>query len=195
MRTAAVRSAAGATLGLTALLLLSGCTLVTTLADGGSDPVVTSTTTSTTEATESATPTETETPTPTPTPTPTAVAGTMTGIEDLIVGDCFDLESGADDAELFPSCDTLHTYEAYHSEDMTGGDTFPGDSAVDTALEDICSAAFTGFIGAEPFLTSWNYTGIVPSAESWAGGDREVLCIVTPVDGQPTAGTAEGSAS
>ncbi|PPF47070.1 hypothetical protein C5B85_02005 [Pseudoclavibacter sp. AY1F1] len=193
MRTAAVRSAAGASVGLAALLLLSGCTLVTTLAGGGSDPVVTTTSTSTTESTESATPTDSESPTPTP--TPTSVAGTMTGIEDLIVGDCFDLESGADDAELFPNCDTLHTYEAYHSEDMTGGDTFPGDSAIDTALEDICSAAFTGFIGAEPLLTSWNYTGIVPSAESWAGGDREVLCIVTPVDGQPTAGSAEGSAS
>lgn len=193
MHTAAVRSAAGASLGLAALLLLSGCTLVTTLAGGGADPMVTttSTSTSTAEATESATPTESETPTP----TPTAVAGTMTGIEDLVVGDCFDLESGADDAELFPGCDTLHTYEAYHSENMSGGDTFPGDSAVDTALEDICSAAFTGFIGAEPFLTSWNYTGIVPSAESWAGGDREVLCIVTPVDGQPTAGSAAGSAS
>ncbi|MGO2749108.1 MAG: septum formation family protein [Pseudoclavibacter sp.] len=189
MRTAAVRSAAGASLGLAALLLLSGCTLVTTLAGGGSDPVVT--TTSTADATESATPTETETPTP----TPTSVAGTMTGIEDLLVGDCFDLESGADDAELFPSCDTLHTYEAYHSENMTGGDTFPGDSAVDTALETICSAAFTGFIGAEARFTSWNYTGIVPSAESWAGGDREVLCIVTPVDGQPTAGSAAGSGS
>ncbi|WP_424467294.1 septum formation family protein [Pseudoclavibacter helvolus] len=191
MRTA-VRSAAGASLGLAALLMLSGCTLVTTLA-GGADPSVTTETTSTSESTESASPTESATPTPTP--EPTFVAGTMTGIEDLLVGDCFDLESGADDAELFPNCDTLHTYEAYHSENMSGGDTFPGDAAVDTALEDICSAAFTGFIGAEPRLTSWNYTGIVPSAESWAGGDREVLCIVTPVDGQPTAGTAEGSAS
>ncbi|PPF76122.1 septum formation family protein [Pseudoclavibacter sp. Z016] len=191
MRTAAVRSAAGASLGLSALLLLSGCTLVTTLAGGGSDPVVT--TTSTAEATESSTTTPTESETATP--TPTAVAGTMTGIEDLQVGDCFDLESGADDAELFPNCDSLHTFEAYHTEDMQGGADFPGDAAVDTALQDICSAAFTGFIGAEPFLTSWNYTGIVPSAESWGGGDREVLCIVTPVDGQPTAGTAAGSAS
>lgn len=191
MRTAAVRSAAGASLGLAALLLLSGCTLVTTLAGGGADPVVTTTSTSTAEETESATPTASETATP----TPTAVSGTMTGIEDLAVGDCFDLESDSDDAELFPNCDSLHTYEAYHSENMSGGDTFPGDSAIDTALEDICSAAFTGFIGAEPFLTEWNYTGIVPSAESWASGDREVLCIVTPVDGQATAGTAAGSAS
>lgn len=187
----AVRNAAGASLALSALFVLSGCALVTTLAGGGSDPVVTSTTTSTADATESASPTASETPTP----TPTAVAGTMTGIEDLVVGDCFDLDSGSDDAELFPSCDTLHTYEAYHSEDMAGGSDYPGEAAVDTALEDICSSSFVEFIGAEPFLTDWDYTGVVPSAESWVGGDREILCVVTPVDGQPTAGTARGSAS
>ncbi|GGA59287.1 hypothetical protein GCM10011490_06600 [Pseudoclavibacter endophyticus] len=187
--TRAVASLAVAAIGLTGL---AGCTLVTTLTDGGA-PAPTPTPTETAEPDPTTGGEFTDTPsTDGPTDTP-AEDGQQTNYFDLKVGDCFDDGETEGFATLFSSCEVPHLYEAYYVTIMEG-DEFPGDDAVLEFAEDVCNNAFQNYVGSNPSNSSYSYQYITPSESTWENmNDREIMCVVTPRDGEPTTGSAQDS--
>lgn len=96
------------------------------------------------------------------------------------VGDCVDSTTGAGEVTQVPvvSCSEPHVGEAYESVTMTGDGEFPGDEAVVEAARG-CEEPFEDFVGVALAVSQLKVTYFHPTAESWATGDREILCIVS----------------
>lgn len=176
-----------------ALVSLTGCTLVTTLAgDGG--------TASPTETTPAETDTSNgeaiDSPAPDPTtPAPTASEdGMVTDFFYLKVGDCFDIPDDQNGvALLYSSCDVPHLYEAYSVEVMPG-DEYPGDDAVIEYAKEMCTNAFQGYVGSSPGTSVFRISYIYPTEGTWTNmNDREIMCALEPRDGTPVTGSARDS--
>jgi len=120
------------------------------------------------------------------------IAAGEIGVFSLNIGDCFnDLPFGEVSSVTGIPCADDHVYEIYHIFDVELSE-YDG-AGVEAATNDGCLAAFEGYMGI-PFETSfYTYDGLQPSAGSWEQGDREVICVATPVNGGTTAGTAKGA--
>lgn len=114
---------------------------------------------------------------------------------DLQVGDCFN-GPGAGGGEtvltvMVVPCDELHEFEVYHAFDLEDGD-YPGTDAVQELWIAGCLSEFEGFVGMPFDQSELDISGIFPTAETWNElDDREVLCSVTAVSGEPRTGSAE----
>jgi hypothetical protein len=103
------------------------------------------------------------------------------------VGTCVDLAAGGP-AEV--PCGEPHDAEVVGVHDLPDGG-YPGDAAVRRAAEGPCATAIAERVdpdrraGLEPVL-------LVPTAATWAGGDRTVTCLVEDPDG-PLVGSVAGS--
>ena len=118
-----------------------------------------------------------------------STTGTDVDVFTIAVGDC--LNDGGVDGEVTTvetiDCAQPHDSEAYASILMDDGE-FPGDEAVDTFAIEQCDAAFAEFVGLSYAESTLSYSYYYPTEESWASGDREILCLL--VD---PAGKVEGS--
>jgi hypothetical protein len=116
----------------------------------------------------------------------------------LVVGDCFDEvdESDGEPVDDVPQvdCAAPHDYEIYDSFDLEG-DEYPGHDEANATADEGCLAAFEPFIGLDYDSSAYDFSHLVPTAESWrSGGDREVLCLVFDPAGK-TSGSLQGAAS
>ncbi len=94
------------------------------------------------------------------------------------VGDCFDVTKAQTDLRksLVP-CEQLHDDEVY-AEFALSGEAYAGDDAVFDAARAGCIDRFAAFVGI-PFAQSrLDVTTYHPSEQSWAEGDRRVVCAV-----------------
>ncbi|MFN4001436.1 septum formation family protein [Microcella sp.] len=110
----------------------------------------------------------------------------------LQVGDCLDDGTATGEVQTVPTvpCDEPHDSEIY-SAHLLGQSQYPGDDIVVDKAEALCLPAFEQFVG-EPYLESrFDFSFYYPTAESWATGDREVLCVIYDPEG-PVTGTLEG---
>lgn len=113
---------------------------------------------------------------------------------DLRVGDCFN-GPGADGADtvltvMVVPCDELHEFEVYHAFDLADG-AYPGTDTVQERWIAGCLDEFEGFVGVPFDESELDISGIFPTEETWNDlGDREVLCSVTAVSGEPRTGSA-----
>ncbi len=108
---------------------------------------------------------------------------------DVSVGECVEATTGAGEVTEVPvvPCSAPHVGEAYESVTMEDAEVFPGDEAVVEAARG-CEEPFEEFVGVALAVSQLKVTYFHPTAESWAKGDREILCIVSdPV------GATEGS--
>jgi hypothetical protein len=99
---------------------------------------------------------------------------------DLQVGDCLaDFQDATALSRVTASpCSEPHSDEIYASGAITDEDEFPGAEAIQSAAEDICIAEYAEFVGL-PYEDSVLDIGyLTPTEESWATGDREVLCTI-----------------
>ena len=102
----------------------------------------------------------------------------------LEVGDC--MNDYGDDTEVTSvpiiDCDEEHDAEVYATEDIKG-DTFPGSDEVSATADEICIDEFGDFVGID-YETSvtLDYWVLTPSEETWAVGDREVVCTISKYD-------------
>lgn len=113
------------------------------------------------------------------------------------VGDCLDeMDSNADETvSEVPKidCGEPHDFEVFHTTDLSGGDTFPGEEEVAGLADEACLDAFEGFVGVEWESSALEYTTLFPTAEGWEDhDDREALCMVFDPAGQ-TEGTLENT--
>ncbi len=111
-----------------------------------------------------------------------AITGLLTGEDDVFAlkaGDCMDDYGDEEEVETVPivECSKPHDFEIYASQKIDGDD-FPGDDAVTAEAETACLDAFEGFVGVTFEESIYYYSYLSPSEESWASGDREILCTI-----------------
>ena len=113
---------------------------------------------------------------------------------DIEVGDCLnDAEaSGTVTTAPIVPCDEPHDSEAYAIVTVPDGD-YPGEDAIKAQADAGCVAEFAEFVGVGYTDSELEYTFYFPSENSWAQGDREILCEVYDPDSQ-TTGSLAGSA-
>lgn len=104
----------------------------------------------------------------------------------LQVGDCFDYPDAEEVMSLpIVPCSEPHDAEAFHAFDLPEGE-YPGQEAVNAAVETCIGSPWTAHIGLAYQDSLLELAPLSPTAESWAQGDREVLCAVTDPAGQVT---------
>lgn len=132
-------------------------------------------------------------------PTPRASAddgpGVETSVFDLEVGNCFSATGDTIETITVVPCDEAHIYEAFDVVRMPGDDEepYPGDEAVLAFADAECRGRFEDYVGV-PYLTSRFFlTPVTPSEETWARGDRDIVCTLNLRDDAESTGSARGS--
>jgi hypothetical protein len=123
---------------------------------------------------------------------PTA-SGDAHDIFSIKVGDCLNDAAKTGQVSTVPTvdCSSPHDSEAYFTNRLPDGG-YPGDSTVTSGAETICAPAFTSFIGKAVAHSNYNYSYYVPTSDSWASGDREVVCVAFTNSGDRVTGTLKG---
>ncbi len=158
------RSLAALAIG-TASIALAGCSLLGNITGGGSTDTGTDTAT-----------------------------GTDTDVFTIAVGDCLNDGDVTGEVSTVKSVDCAepHDSEAFASIIMDDGD-FPGTDAVDSQAIEDCTAAFASFVGLAYDASELSFSYYYPTEESWANGDREILCLLVDPAGK-TTGSLQGAA-
>lgn len=118
---------------------------------------------------------------------------------DLAAGDCFDdgdIALGPDVEEVgdvpVVDCSEPHDNEVYAAAAVEG-ETFPGDQQVAEHADQVCHAAFEGFVGLDYESSVLDFGWLIPTSDSWEAGDRTVTCFIYRLDLDKVSGTLEGS--
>ncbi|MDG4832938.1 septum formation family protein [Solwaraspora sp. WMMD1047] len=106
---------------------------------------------------------------------------------DLATGDCLNgLKESASITSL-PAvpCSQPHEGEVFGTFTVTG-DSFPGNTAISSQAEEGCTDRLAQYAPAAADDDSLELFFLHPTSESWAQGDREVVCIANDPSGQRT---------
>lgn len=113
------------------------------------------------------------------------------------VGDCLNTSevSSTEEVSDVPvvPCDQPHEDEVYYAYDLAEGN-YPGEEAIKADAQATCVPQFTTFIGLAYEESALDYWPMYPTAGSWDGGDREVLCVAWDPSGAKVTGTLAGAA-
>jgi len=136
-------------------------------------------------------------------PTATAPAPSASPLYDhpnhLTIGQCFDPIEDKDDqsllAALLRSCDEAHLAEKIGMPKLPGAADapYPGDSQVSAAAEKECLSAFSDYVGIEFEQSRFPLFYYYPTPETWAAGDRLVICTVLASEIAPLTRSVKGS--
>jgi hypothetical protein len=132
-----------------------------------------------------------------------AVAGLVV-VAAVLVGDSLTIEVGecvnaAPASAVRPlnevECAEPHHAEVYAVFDVASGSAqYPGDSDVSAAAVEGCVEEFAPFVGVAFDESEFDVLYIHPTEESWVElDDREVICMVTSIDGSQLTGSMRGS--
>jgi hypothetical protein len=111
----------------------------------------------------------------------------------LTVGDC------SNDASLFlgtsqvtpVDCGTEHNVEVYSVVSVADmGEEWPGPDALSAEVESECEAAFEDYVGVPASESEYQWRDQQPTYETWAEGDRNVLCLAFDLTGEMTGSLA-----
>jgi hypothetical protein len=87
-------------------------------------------------------------------------------------------------------CERAHGAEVYFIGDAWPADAaYPGDAAVSTEFDASCEREFQASAGVPPDRAGFGVSGWVPGADSWAQGDREIICLAYDATGEDLQGT------
>ncbi|MDC4232307.1 septum formation family protein [Actinomyces sp. B33] len=111
----------------------------------------------------------------------------------LDVGDCLHLpESNSVVTVATTPCSDPHQAEVSTVVGLDDGD-FPGDAALNSRAETACVDGFQDYV-ASPYVSSaLDVTWLVPTRESWAQGDRQIICLVRTMDAETLTRSVKGS--
>ncbi|TQL48575.1 putative regulator of septum formation [Homoserinimonas aerilata] len=105
----------------------------------------------------------------------------------LTLGHCFDdgdLNADEVTSVKMPECTETHDNEVYHLYDVSDADFAEYDADALMSEADLsCLPEFEDFVGTSELDTSLYYSYFVPGADSWADGDREILCFAYDTNG------------
>ncbi|MBU1228027.1 MAG: septum formation family protein, partial [Actinobacteria bacterium] len=109
---------------------------------------------------------------------------------DIAAGNCWNDPGGEPgDGELATvpevPCDDPHAYEVFAVADLPGaeGAAYPGDEAAGIDGAQLCRDRFEVFAGVSYDESPLESSVLFPTGESWAAGDREVICSAYALDG------------
>ncbi len=113
---------------------------------------------------------------------------------DLEVGQCFDDPDSFDEVANVDivDCAEPHDNEVYHVFDLADGD-YPGLAAVEADAGDGCLAQFEPFVGRDYASSQLDVRYLYPTPETWDEGDREIVCSLFDLSGDPMTGSQQGS--
>ncbi|MGH9117222.1 MAG: septum formation family protein [Acidimicrobiales bacterium] len=91
-------------------------------------------------------------------------------------------------------CDAAHEAEVFSVFDIEGADDelFPGTSTVEATAATGCEERYDEYVGISFQDSRLQATYLAPNEQTWAQGDREVVCIAFADDGE-LDGSIEGS--
>lgn len=124
--------------------------------------------------------------------------GTVSAFE-LKVGDCFNdpqqNEDGTIENLAAVPCETPHDNEVFYLVDYPGDETasFPTKEELDAFSGEQCEAAFEPYVGLAYADSSLFLAPYQPTPESWAQGDREIVCILFDGEEAQLEGAMKGS--
>ena len=123
-----------------------------------------------------------------------ALNGGESDVFSIKVGDCLNDEAASGEISTVPivDCDEPHDSEIYASIIMDD-DEYPGESATIDFADQACYDEFEDFVGISYDDSKYGFATLYPSDESWAGGDREVLCRIALGDESGDIIKVEGS--
>lgn len=102
------------------------------------------------------------------------------GVFSFVVGDCITGLDAAGEIESATGvpCTDPHEYEVYSETFLTdSSETVPAD--IETQADEYCYSQFSSFVGLDYESSKLDFTYIYPTEESWAGGDKEITCMIT----------------
>jgi Septum formation len=141
-------------------------------------------------------PSTTQAPTTNPAPTTTRAQAEDVGAFVIEDGDCINLPDGnlVESVKRVP-CAQAHDAEVYSLFDLAeAAAAYPGADAVNESAADGCVDRFADFVGVAYEYSVLDVFYLHPTEESWNQiDDREVVCLVTPMDGGQLTGTMRGS--
>jgi Septum formation/Domain of unknown function (DUF4190) len=115
--------------------------------------------------------------------------GGNVSLSDLQPGDCVNGVKENQQVTSLPAvpCSQAHEAEVYGVFELARTD-FPGQDEIDQRSEEGCGQRFTEYIGNSPNVTSETYDQFFfgPNAQTWAKGDREVICMAVSHGGAKT---------
>lgn len=113
----------------------------------------------------------------------------------IAVGDC--LNDGGAEGEITSvpiiGCEEPHDSEVYASIMMNDGE-YPGEDGVFAEADAGCLSAFDSFVGIAYAESAYDFSYYYPTAESWATGDREIICLIFDPAGKIPTGSLSGAA-
>lgn len=124
------------------------------------------------------------------------VAAGCNSVLTLDVGTCFDDPDTFQEVTDVPvvDCSEPHDNEVIANFDIPDG-PYPGDSVVTSAAEDGCLERFEPYVGIDYASSVYVIGWLTPTASSWDGGDREVICFASHVNDEKITGSVRGSAA
>lgn len=189
-----MRTAVAASVALVVSLAVSGC------ADSGPPDWLQDLGAPTTSTTASTPPTTATTTAPGGGDTTTSTTAAPTAVTDLEVGDCVvgapfsgDRSGEATDAQL-ADCAAAHDGEVVGLVTYTQGPNadYPGQDRVSAFADEKCAAAFAAYVGTAYGTGPLSMLSLWPTEDSWAGGDREAICVAFD-ETAPLTGSVAGS--
>jgi Septum formation len=122
-------------------------------------------------------------------------------VQDLQVGDCFDLPSGlAEPTEIgdvsHHPCSEPHVFQAYAELRYPAGDDepFPGELAIARWADQGCEEQFSAFVGMPLRLSTLGMYYFTPGEDGWElDDDRIVNCVVATEPLSTVTASLQGS--
>lgn len=113
-------------------------------------------------------------------------------------GDCFNdppPERQLEQVDVVP-CEQPHDNEVFATVEHPApeSEVFPGREAVVAYAEQACPGPFAEYVGATYDQSRFTLFPIVPSADTWAAGDRQVICALYDHQAGKLSGSVRGSA-
>lgn len=108
--------------------------------------------------------------------------GNRTQATNLEVGQCILVPINSQvNSVATTDCTEEHTGEVY-SISPVDGEYLPSRDELEELVDDACYSTFEAYVGSSPEDTSLDYTAMSPTADTWAKGDRTIVCIAVPTE-------------
>ena len=101
------------------------------------------------------------------------------------IGDCFanpGLDQEVTTVEVV-DCNEAHDFELFSRVDLgSSSRSFPGFDALSLEVESKCIDTFAGYVGSDPFVSTYQWVTFTPVSNGWEAGDRTGMCILAQFD-------------
>ena len=164
-------------LGASAAILALGLSACSGLPFGGRTPSDRSSETSSSRSSES--------------PSPEAT-GSDTSAFAMYVGQCINTPDGAAATVEEFDCNQPHNGEVFYIHKLTDA-TRPSEDDMEKKATDACLAAFSPYVGKDYEDSNLSIVWMYPTVQTWATGDREIVCIATTDDDSTLNQSIKGS--